>query len=76
MIDVPKLNINYKDFIEITVCSIEKYDHLMNMCTDCPGKRNDLFPNFITYKRWVTANRADIICVIQGKGLFFFSKIG
>ena len=82
MLDGPKLNIDYKDLLDIIVCDKENYSCMMNECTDCPGKQAlldtidvseecSILPDTIVYKQWVTADRAEMITVLKTKDEYF-----
>ncbi|MGR0202385.1 hypothetical protein, partial [Klebsiella pneumoniae] len=45
MIDGVKLNVSYKDLMELIVCDINNHDCMMNVCTKCPGTQTllDIF---------------------------------
>lgn len=86
MIDGPKLNLDYKDLLDIIVCDKENYNCMMNDCSDCPGKQAllDMFnfsdectmlPDNIFHKQWVTADRAEMITVLKTKDEFFESLV-
>lgn len=84
MIAGAKLNADYKDLISKCVCDSKNYNCMMNKCAECPGKEAMLsmleeseeyesLQDNITFKQWITTDRAEIITVIKPKGEFFES---
>lgn len=80
MIDCAKLNVNYKELIDLLVCDINNYDCMMDLCENCPGKESvlELFrdseedlPDHIEYKQWVTTDRAEMVTVIKSQEEYF-----
>ena len=73
--------------IEIIVCSTEKYDCMMSVCTDCPGKEAlldmiyssdeyDLLPNSITHKNRLQPTELTWSVQFKRKKNFFLQKLG
>lgn len=82
MIDGAKLAVDYKDLIDLIVCNSENYSCMVGKCEECPGKEvltdvfsssdeYELMPDEITYKKWIVADRADMINVVETKDDFF-----
>lgn len=82
MIEGAKLEVDYKDLLEILVCSISSYNCMMGKCDQCPGiealsdmfqesEEGDSVPDNITYKQWVTSDRTEMVTVIKPREEFF-----
>lgn len=83
MTDGANLRVDYKDLLEVMVCNIDSYNcMIMGKCEDCPGKQalldmfeeseeDDLMPDNIEYKQWVTQDRTEMVTVIKPREEFF-----
>lgn len=82
MIDRAKLAVDCNDIIDLIGCNSENYSCMVGKCEECPGKEiltdvfsssdeYELMPDEITYKKWIVADRADMINVVETKDDFF-----
>lgn len=80
MVNSAKLNVDYKELIDLLVCDINNYDCMMHLCERCPGKENmlELFrdseedlPDHIEFKQWVTTDRAEMVTVFKSQEEYF-----
>ena len=80
----PRLNIHYKDLLDIMVYNHENYNCVMNICDQCPGKEAflemihsskecDLFSDRIIYKQYAMPDRVDIMALLHLKVELFDS---
>ena len=72
MIEGAKLNVNYKDLIEMLACDINNYNCMMGECENCgdsEGLLNILLksdetedmPDNIIFKQWFTVDQAEMV---------------
>lgn len=80
MVSGAKLNIDYKDLIDLLVCDSQNSDCMLNNCQDCPGKEfllellrteTEDLPDEITFMQWVSTDRAELITRVMPLDDFF-----
>jgi len=76
MIAGGKLNVDYKDLLELLVCDISDYNCMMSMCENCPDKEiilemlqesEEEMPDDVTFKQWVTTDRAELVTMVKSQ---------
>lgn len=84
MIDGAKLNVNYKDLLDVLVCDINNYSCMMSLCKECPDigiifemfkDFEELLPDNLEFKQWVTTDRAEMVTIIKNQDEFFESLV-
>jgi hypothetical protein len=74
--------LNYKELLKASVCSMDNENCMMHLCSNCPREQgvkdtiegllsqNDVMPEEIRYKQWVTVDRCTIIEKIENANDF------
>jgi hypothetical protein len=84
MIGGAKLNIDYKELLDLLVCDINNYNCMMSLCKECPGKETALemlkeseeeMPDNVTFKQWVTTDRAEMLTLVMPQEEYFETLI-
>jgi len=85
MTEALKFNVNYRDLLDFLVCNTENEICMLDDCTSCPGPEvlkeileNELddLPDEITFKQWVSTDRANLISQVLPLEDFFDVFIG
>lgn len=82
MIEGAKLNVDYKELLDMMVCDMTGYKCMMEECDQCPGQQailemfteaqeTDEIPERIFYKQWVTVDRAEMLTLTTPRDEFF-----
>lgn len=81
MIDGAKLNVDYKDLLEMLVCDTTSYNCMTNACDQCPGQQalidlikdseeEELMLENIEFKQWVTVDRSEMVTMVKPRDEF------
>lgn len=76
-------NISLKDLLSLGVCNVENENCMLSHCENCPGFTDisEIIKScideeeMVTYKQWVTVDRADLITVVQSRSDFLETVI-
>lgn len=74
MLEGGNVNVDYKDLLELIVCSVDQFDCMMGECPNCPGV--DIISDFLTeemedmpeeicYKQWVNTDHTNLLTVVE-----------
>lgn len=84
MIEGAKLTTSYRDLLDFLVCDVDSQNCMFSKCSECPGPEalleilmaeTDNIPDQISFKQWVSTDRAELITQLQQSVEFLQSLV-